>query len=72
MGRSGPVLTTGMPRKSNRDRKEFISLARIQRRGRLATRVNTLLSEITARQKEIFSAFNIKNFSDPSYKSTEF
>ena len=33
---------------------------------------HSLLSEITAKQKEIFSAFNIKNFSDPSYKSTEF
>ena len=31
-----------------------------------------LLSEITARQKEIFLAFNVKKFSDPSYKSTEF
>jgi len=31
-----------------------------------------LLSEITARQKEIFSVFKDNKFSDPSYKSTEF
>jgi transposase len=31
-----------------------------------------LLAEVTARQKEIFAAFNVKNFHQPSYKSTGF
>lgn len=31
-----------------------------------------LLAELTPRQKEIFAAFNVRNFDQPSYKSTGF